>query len=58
MNALGVKDETHLEQLMRDDHYVVQEKLDGMRAIVHVTREGLRIFSRSAAVLMAYCESS
>ena len=30
--------------------YIAQEKLDGMRAIVHITKQGLRIFSRSAGV--------
>ena len=50
MNAHGVRDEIHLKQLLNDDHYVAQEKLDGMRAIVHVTPTGLRIFSRSAGV--------
>ena len=50
MNAQGVKNETHFQQLMNDPRYLCQEKLDGMRAIVHVTAEGLRIFSRSAGV--------
>jgi ATP-dependent DNA ligase len=50
MNAQGVRDETHLERLLDDPMYVAQEKLDGMRAVVHVTKDGLRIFSRSAGV--------
>jgi len=50
MNAQGVKNEEHLKQLLNDDCYVCQEKLDGMRAIVHITPPGLRIFSRSAGV--------
>lgn len=50
MNAVGVKDEAHLNQLLGDDNFAAQEKLDGMRAIVHVTRTGLRIFSRSSGV--------
>jgi ATP-dependent DNA ligase len=50
MNAQGVKDEAHLQSLLNDSQYMAQEKLDGMRAIVHVTKEGLRIFSRSAGV--------
>ncbi len=50
MNAQGVKDEHHLERLLDDPAFVAQEKLDGMRAIVHVTLSGLRIFSRSAGV--------
>ncbi|MFA5833950.1 MAG: hypothetical protein WDA22_10795 [Bacteroidota bacterium] len=50
MNAQGVKDEKHLDQLLRDDNYVAQIKLDGMRAVVHVTAKGLRVFSRSAGV--------
>src|SRR5713101_898962 len=50
MNAQGVKDERHLEELFQDSDYVAQEKLDGMRAIVHITQTGLRIFSRSAGV--------
>jgi ATP-dependent DNA ligase len=50
MNAQGVKDEKHLDQLLQDDSYVTQIKLDGMRAVVHVTSSGLRIFSRSAGV--------
>jgi ATP-dependent DNA ligase len=50
MNCQGVKNEEHLKQLLNDDNYIAQEKLDGMRAIVHVTPSGLRIFSRSAGV--------
>ena len=50
MNAQGVKDDAHFKQLLNDDNYVAQEKLDGMRAVVHVTSSGLRIFSRSAGV--------
>ncbi|MCX6137508.1 MAG: hypothetical protein NTV54_08455 [Ignavibacteriales bacterium] len=50
MNAQGVKDEEHLEELLRNDNYIVQVKLDGMRAVVHITHTGLRIFSRSAGV--------
>ncbi len=50
MNALGVRNADHLEQLFADPDFVAQEKLDGMRAIVHVTPAGLRIFSRSAGV--------
>ncbi|MBN1396839.1 MAG: ATP-dependent DNA ligase [Bacteroidetes bacterium] len=50
MNALGVKNEEHLKQLLNDDNFVAQEKLDGMRAVVHITKTGLRIFSRSAGV--------
>jgi DNA ligase-1 len=47
---MGVKNEEHLKQLLNDDNYIAQEKLDGMRAVVHVTKDGLRIFSRSAGV--------
>ena len=50
MNAQGVKDEEHLDHLLEDDMYIAQEKLDGMRAVVHITKDGLRIFSRSAGV--------
>ena len=50
MNALGVKDEGHANLLMFDPKYVAQEKLDGMRAIIHITKDGLRIFSRNAGV--------
>ncbi len=50
MNALGTKHQDHLEWLMANNSYVAQEKLDGMRAVVHVTKTGLRIFSRSAGV--------
>ena len=50
MNAQGVKDEAHLKQLLNDDHYVAQQKLDGCRAVAHITTTGLRIFSRSAGV--------
>jgi ATP-dependent DNA ligase len=50
MSCLGVKNEEHLTQLLNDDNYIAQEKLDGMRAIVHITPSGLRIFSRSAGV--------
>jgi len=50
MNALGVADESHLERLMKDENYLAQEKLDGVRAVIHVVKDGLRIFSRSAGV--------
>jgi len=50
MNSQGVKDEKYLDQLLQDDSYVAQIKLDGMRAVVHITSSGLRIFSRSAGV--------
>jgi DNA ligase-1 len=50
MNAQGVKNEKHLEQLFHSDRFIAQVKLDGMRAIVHVTASGLRIYSRSAGV--------
>jgi len=50
MNAQGVKDPDHLQDLLNDDNYVAQEKLDGMRAVIHITEVGLRIFSRSAGV--------
>jgi len=50
MNAQGVRNEEHFEQLMEDRNYVVQEKLDGMRAVIHICKNGLRIFSRSAGV--------
>jgi ATP-dependent DNA ligase len=50
MNAQGVKDDAHLNRLLDDDNYIVQEKLDGMRAVVHITPKGLRIFSRGAGV--------
>jgi bifunctional non-homologous end joining protein LigD len=50
MNAQGVKDDAHLQNLLDDDNYVAQEKLDGMRAVIRITKNGLRIFSRSAGV--------
>ncbi len=55
MNAQGVKDEKHLNQLLQDSNYIAQIKLDGMRAIVHVTETGLRIYSRSAGVADPTC---
>jgi ATP-dependent DNA ligase len=50
MNAQGIKDQDHLNRLICNDNYAAQEKLDGMRAIIHITKSGLRIFSRSAGV--------
>ena len=50
MNAQGIKDENHLDQLISNPNYAAQEKLDGMRAIIHICNDGLRIFSRSAGV--------
>ena len=50
MNAQGIKDQEHLNRLICNDNYAAQEKLDGMRAIIHITKTGLRIFSRSAGV--------
>ena len=50
MNAQGIKDDTHLGVLLESSNYIAQIKLDGMRAVVHITQDGLRIFSRSAGV--------
>ena len=50
MNCQGVRNEEHLNELLSDPAFVAQEKLDGMRAVVHVTKHGLRILSRSAGV--------
>ena len=50
MNAQGIKDDDHMQALLNDDSFVAQEKLDGMRAVIHITKNGLRIFSRSAGV--------
>jgi len=50
MNAQGVKSDEHLKRLLDNPDYAAQEKLDGMRAIVHITKDGLRVFSRSAGV--------
>jgi bifunctional non-homologous end joining protein LigD len=50
MNAQGVRNDEHLERLLNDDNFVAQQKLDGCRAIAHITPAGLRIFSRSAGV--------
>jgi len=50
MNATGVKDQNHLDRLICNTNYAAQEKLDGMRAIIHICKDGLRIFSRSAGV--------
>lgn len=50
MNAQGIKDQNHLDQLISNPNYATQEKLDGMRAIIHICSDGLRIFSRSAGV--------
>ncbi len=50
MNAQGVRDQDHLSRLICQDIYAAQEKLDGLRAIIHITKNGLRIFSRSAGV--------
>lgn len=36
--------------LLDSPDYIAQIKLDGMRAIVHITESGIRIFSRSAGV--------
>lgn len=50
MAANGIKDERQTEGLIGDGNFFEQEKLDGMRATIHVTASGLRIFSRSAGV--------
>ncbi|MHB1050651.1 MAG: ATP-dependent DNA ligase [Bacteroidota bacterium] len=50
MNVQGVKDDVHLGVLFESKSYIAQIKLDGMRAVVHITTDGLRIFSRSAGV--------
>jgi ATP-dependent DNA ligase len=50
MNAQGVKDDDHLDLLLQSQNYIAQLKLEGMRAVVHITDSGLRVFSRSAGV--------
>ena len=40
MNAQGIKDQEHLNRLICNDNYAAQEKLDGMRALVHITKNG------------------
>jgi ATP-dependent DNA ligase len=50
MNCQGIRNQEHLEELLNDNNFIAQEKLDGMRAVVHITSSGLRIFSRSAGV--------
>lgn len=50
MNAQGIAGEYHLQELLDSPDYAAQEKLDGMRATVHITLAGLRIFSRNAGV--------
>jgi ATP-dependent DNA ligase len=50
MNAPGIDGEEHLDQLLDSPEYAAQEKLDGMRAVVHITPTGLRLFSRNAGV--------
>ncbi|MDP1675319.1 MAG: RNA ligase family protein [Bacteroidota bacterium] len=50
MNAQGIKNNDHLNVLLDSSDYIAQIKVDGMRSIVYITPEGLRIFSRSAGV--------
>ncbi len=50
MNAQGVKNKEHLNRLLCRTNYAVQEKLNGMRAIIHICNAGLRIFSKSGGV--------
>lgn len=50
MNAQGVRNSDNLNMLLDNPDYIAQIKLDGMRAIVHITESGLRIFSRSSGV--------
>ena len=50
MNAQGIKSQDHLNWLICNENYAAQEKLDGMRSVIHITKNGLRIFSRSSGV--------
>ena len=53
MNAKGVNkkdNDKQFEELMKNDNYIVQEKLDGMRGGNFITETGLRIFSRNPGV--------
>jgi ATP-dependent DNA ligase len=50
MNAQGIKNQDHFNWLICNENYAAQEKLDGMRSIIFITKAGLRIFSRSAGV--------
>jgi len=47
MNAQGVEDDEQLQNFLDDPRFYMEEKLDGMRALVYFTRTGLRIFSRT-----------
>ena len=46
----GSKTKSIFSGLSAITNYAAQEKLDGLRAIVHICKDGLRIFSRSAGV--------
>lgn len=50
MNAQGIRSDDHLQMLLDNTDYIAQIKLDGMRAVVHITTTGLRIYSRNAGV--------
>lgn len=48
MNAKAAKDK--FEELMYDDNYSAQEKIDGVRALIHISQEGVKITTRGASV--------
>lgn len=49
MNAKAAKDK--FEKLMHDDTYIAQEKIDGVRALIHIPRDGdIRVTTRGASL--------
>lgn len=51
MGCKKIKDKAQFEALMSDPRYVAQEKLDGVRVVMHVTSDGSLRFTTRGATL-------
>lgn len=51
MGCKKIRDEKQLESLINDDNYLGQEKLDGVRAVMHVLPDGSLRFTTRGATL-------
>lgn len=51
MGCKKIKSEDELERILRDDNYIGQEKIDGVRAVIHVLHDGSLRFTTRGATL-------
>lgn len=51
MGCKKIKSESELERILRDDNYIGQEKIDGVRGVIHVLHDGSLRFTTRGATL-------